>query len=326
MPERRLLRNVIVHTGDPAPVLELLRAEHRDITFTGVDSYDALADAIAAIRPEAVYAMRFAGSVNYPRDALLSPGGPCWISVGGSGVDHLGHWNTEQVTVTNAAGVAAGMMAEHILGGFLHFTLDVPGLQRDQMERCWDARRTVRPMAERTLLIVGLGHTGQALATRAKAFGMYVIGTRARPQDTKDVDEVFASGAIQALWGRADFVAVCTPLLNETRNLVDVDAFTAMKSGTILADVSRGGVVNEAALMEALRSGSLGGAVLDVFETEPLAPDSAVWNLPNTLVSPHCSSVYADWEMNSARMFSENMKRWRAGKPLNNVVDPSRGY
>ncbi len=317
---------VVVHTGDPAPLAGMLSAEHPEVEFTACDSYAELSGVVDRVRPDAAYIIKFDNRSVYPRDVLLQAEELRWIAVGGSGVDHLRPWDTGRVTVTNSAGVAADMMVEYILGGFLHFTLDVPGLQRDQQARHWDAARLVRPLAGRTLLIAGLGHTGQALAARAKAFGMQVIGTRARPRETENVDEVHSSAEITGLWGRADFIAICTPLLAETRNLVDAGAFAAMKPGAIFADVSRGGVVNEAALVDALQCGHLGGAVLDVFTTEPLPSDSPVWTLPNTLISPHCSSVYAEWEMNSARMFSANLRRWRNGEPLRNIVDPQRGY
>ena len=155
---------------------------------------------------------------------------------------------------------------------------------------------------------------------------MQVIATRARPQPSDNVDEVHASHDIAALWGRADFIAICTPLLPQTRNMVDAAAFAAMTPGAILADVSRGGVVDQAALRQALDDGHLAAAVLDVFETEPLPAASPLWAEPNVLISPHCSSVFDGWEMASVRMFSENLARWQAGQPLNNVVDPHRGY
>ena len=99
-----------------------------------------------------------------------------------------------------------------------------------------------------------------------------------------------------------------------------------MKRSAVLVDVSRGGVIDPAALIEALRTGAIAGAALDVFETEPLPADSPIWGLENVIVSPHCSSVYEGWEMASFEMFLENLKRWRRGEPLANIVDPKRGY
>ena len=192
--------------------------------------------------------------------------------------------------MTNAAGVAAGMMAEYIFGGFLHFTLDVPGLQKDKAARVWNAR-TVRPLAGKTLLIVGLGHTGRAAAALASAFGMNVLGTRARPEPMEHVDEVHAAGDLPTLLPRADFIAVSTPLTPATRSLIDAEEIAAMKQGVIFADVSRGGVVDQAALYEALSAGHVAAAALDVFEIEPLPETSPLWALDNVIISPHCASV-----------------------------------
>ena len=139
----------------------------------------------------------------------------------------------------------------------------------------------------------------------------------------ENVDEVHGASVLPELWSRADFIAVCVPLLDTTQNLIDQAAFAAMKPGVVLADVSRGGVVNGAALVEALDTGKLGGAVLDVFEQEPLPEESALWSFENLIISPHCSSVFDGWEELSIKMFSENIRRWRNGEPLLNEVRPA---
>lgn len=316
---------IILHNNDTAPLAGWLRLAYPDADYRECNSYEALPALIDSYRPEIVYSVRFAATPQYPRDALFGPNGPRWIANGGAGTDHFGQWDPKRVTVTNAAGVAADMMAEYILGGFLHFTLDVPGLQRDQAARVWNARM-VRPLSGKTLLIVGLGHTGRAVAARAKAFGMTVLGTRARPQDMDNVDEVHAAGGLRDLLPRADFIAVCTPLVPSTRGLIGADDIAAMKRGVILADVSRGGVVDQSSLYDALASGHVGGAALDVFETEPLPPESPLWALENVILSPHCSSVHAEWEKASFDLFLQNLALWITGKPLFNRVDPVRGY
>lgn len=316
---------IILHNSDTAPLARWLRASYPHADFHECNSYDALPALIESYRPEVVYSVRFAGTPGFPRDALFAPLGPRWIANGGAGTDHFGQWDPQKTTVTNAAGVAAGMMAEYILGGFLHFTLGVPGLQKDKAARVWNARM-VRPLAGKTLLIIGLGHTGQAVAQRAKAFGMTVLGTRARPQPMDHVDEVHAASHLPDLLPRADFIAVSTPLIPATRGLIGTDEIAWMKPGVILADVSRGGVVDQTALHDALKTGHVAGAALDVFETEPLPQDSPVWALENVIVSPHCSSVYAEWEEASFRLFLSNLARWMQGERLMNIVDPARGY
>lgn len=316
---------IIIHDADPEPLAAEVAERHGDAELATSDSYDGLPDLIEAFRPDIVYSIRFAGTPGFPRDALLGAKGPKWIANGGSGVDHLRPWDPARVTVTNSAGVAADMMAEYVMGGLLHFFLDVPGLTADQLDRRWTARKVV-PIAGKTLLIIGLGNTGRAIATRAKAFGMNVIGVRARPKPDRHADEVHGMDDIAALWPRADAIAVCAPLLESTRAMLDADAFAAMKPGVVLADISRGGIMVEADLVEALRSGRVRGATLDVFETEPLPAGNPLWGMKNVLISPHCSSVYDGWEIASVRQFCGNLDRWRAGEPLFNVVDPERGY
>ena len=184
----------------------------------------------------------------------------------------------------------------------------------------------VRPLAGKSLLIVGLGNTGQALAARAKAFGMKVLGTRACPEPMLHVDEVHPAEDLKKLMPNADFIAVSTPLTPATHGLIDKDKIAAMKPGVIFADVSRGGVVDQRALYDALQTGQIAAAVLDVFETEPLPETSPLWALENVIISPHCSSVYAEWEKASFEIFIKNLGRWMKGEELINIVNPNRGY
>ena len=316
---------VLLHNAETAPSVAELLQRFPQVSAMGCDTYEDLPQAIADFRPDAVYTVRFAGTPGYPRDALFGAGGPRWIANGGAGTDHFGQWDPAKVTVTNAAGVAADMMAEYVMGCFLHFTLDVPGLQADKAARAWRAR-TVRPLQGQTLLIVGLGSTGRAIAARAKAFGMRVIGTRARPQEMENVDQVYPADALGEALPQADFIAVCTPLTPQTRGSIAKAEIAAMKPGVILADVSRGGVMDPEALLEGLSSGRIAAAALDVFTQEPLPPESPFWAQENVVISPHCSSVYEGWDEASFQLFLANLEGWLAGKELFNIVDPKRGY
>lgn len=316
---------IVLHNDKTAKLAAQLLARFPDADFRECNSYGDLPSVIENYCPDIVYSVRFAGTPGFPRDALFGANGPKWLANGGAGTDHLGLWDASKTTVTNAAGVAAGMMAEYVCGGFLHFTLDVPGLQKDKAAKAWKAR-TVVPLSGKTLLIVGLGHTGQAIAARAKAFGMTVLGTRATPRAMEHVDEVHAADALHGLLPRADFIAVCTPLTTKTRGLIGVDEIISMKSGVILADVSRGGVVVQSALLDALKAGHVAGAALDVFEIEPLPTDSPFWELENLIISPHCSSVFSEWAAASFDLFLRNLAHWLKREDLINIVDPTRGY
>lgn len=316
---------IILHNSETEQLAAWLRDAMPGADFCECRNYEGLPDLIATYRPEVIYSVRFAGTPGFPRDAIFGADGPKWFANGGAGTDHLATWDPARTIVTNAAGVAAKMMAEYMIGCFLHFSLDVPGLMKDKAARVWNSR-IVSPLSGKTLLIVGLGHTGQALANLASAFGMTVIGTRARPKEMPNVDEVHPASNLHALLPRADFIGVATPLTPATKGLIGGDEIAAMKDGVVIADVSRGGVVDQGALFDALDSGHIAGAGLDVFETEPLPETSPLWSLENVIISPHCSSVSADWEEASFRLFLKNLRRWIDGETLINIVDPERGY
>lgn len=317
---------ILIHNSKTALMVERLADAMPDAEVDISETYEDVEAAIDRFKPDVAYSICFRGRSGFPRDAFLGSNGPRWISVGGSGVDHLTPWDTSKLTVTNSAGVAAPMMAEFVFGTILHFTLDIPGLAQDQAEHHWRDLRVMTPLKGKTMLIVGLGHTGQAVAARAKAFGLHVIGTRAQPKPMENVDEVRAASDLPDLWRKADFVVLSVPLLPTTRGLVNARAFAAMKETAILVDVSRGGVLDAAALTNAMRQKVIAGAALDVFETEPVATDSPLWDLENVIISPHCSAVYREWAMQSFELFIENLARWRNGQPLVNIVDPVRGY
>jgi phosphoglycerate dehydrogenase-like enzyme len=316
---------VILNTNASALALKVLQETHPGLAVHPCDSYGGVAALIKRTKAEIVYSVRFDGTPRFPRSALLESPTVKWVSVGGTGTDHLGPWNPDKVTVTNAAGVAADMMAEYVLGAMLSFSLGFRNFATHQRARQWIAG-SVEPIQGKTLLLLGLGRTGQALARRAKAMGMTTLGVRARPKPTEHVDEVHGVDVLPGLWGRADFVACCVPLIDATRGLVGPAAFAAMKPSAVLIDVSRGGIVDEAALLAALDADRIKGAALDVFATEPLPVDHPLWGYDNAIVTPHCSAINDGLELKTIQMFADNLGRYRRGEPLENVVDPIRGY
>ncbi|MBZ9864684.1 D-2-hydroxyacid dehydrogenase [Mesorhizobium sp. CA15] len=316
---------IILHTDKPAGALAVLAETHPDLDVHACDTYAGLPALIERTAAEVVYSIRFDGTPRYPRQALVESPTVKWISIGGSGTDHLGRWDPAHVTVTNSAGVAAGMLAEYALGAMLSFSLDLRGFERRQQARQWGGGR-VEPIEGKTVLIVGLGKTGEAVARRAQAMGMHTLGIRSRPKPMPSLDEVRGPDALLALIGRADFIVCCVPLLPTTRGLLGEAAFAAMKPSAVFIDVSRGGVVEEAALLSALDNGRIKGAALDVFATEPLPAEHPLWGYDNVAVTPHCAAVYDGWDIKSVRMFADNLARYRKGEPLENVVNPERGY
>jgi phosphoglycerate dehydrogenase-like enzyme len=316
---------VILHTDKPAGALAVLAETHPDLDVHACDTYAGLPALIERTAAEVVYSIRFDGTPRYPRQALVESPTVKWVSIGGSGTDHLGRWDPAHVTVTNSAGVAAGMLAEYALGAMLSFSLDLRGFERRQQARQWGGGR-VEPIEGKTVLILGLGKTGEAVAHRAQAMGMHTLGIRARPKPMLSLDEVHGPDALLALIGRADFIVCCVPLLPTTRGLLGEAAFAAMKPSAVLIDISRGGVVEEKALLAALNIGRIKGAALDVFATEPLPTGHPLWSYDNVAVTPHCAAVYEGWDIKSVRMFADNLARYRKGEPLENVINPERGY
>jgi len=316
---------VILHTDNAEASREVLEKKHPDLSIRTCNSYEGLAGLISETGAEVVYSVRFNGTPGFPRDVLVNSESVRWVSVAGSGTDHLAPWDSGHVTVTNAAGVAAEMMSQYVLGVMLHFSLGFPTYHAAQARQEWLIGE-VEPIDGKTVLILGLGKTGQAVAARSKLMGLNTLGVRANPKDTPHVDEVHSMSGLDALWERADFLAVCVPLLESTRGLVNETAFDHLKPSTVVIDISRGGVIEESALISALDSGKIRGAGLDVFSTEPLAKGHRLWDYENVIITPHCSAVYAGWDLKSVEMFAENLTRYRQGQALWNIVDPARGY
>jgi phosphoglycerate dehydrogenase-like enzyme len=232
----------------------------------------------------------------------------------------------ERVTVTSAAGVHAGPLAEFALLGLLAFTKDLPRLRADQQAHRW-GHYPVGELSGRTVLIVGLGQIGEEVARLAAAFGMRVIGVnRSGRADSPHVHEVRTTSQLQDCMPEADAIVVSAPLTRETAGLIDAAAIARLRPGAILVNVGRGGVVDEAALIEALRGGRLAGAALEVFATEPLPGDSPLWDLPNVLVSPHTAGLSLREDERIVALFVENLGRYLRGEPLRNRVDPELLY
>lgn len=316
---------LMVHYDKPDLLLDVVRQRLDGVALSCCTSYHELPGALERERPEVLYSVRFAGTPGFPRQAIVACPSLSWVSVGGAGIDHLIPWDASRLTVTNAAGVGAETMAQYALASILHFTLGFQEFAAWQRAHRW-CEGKVASVRGLTLVILGLGNTGRAAAALAAALGMRVIGIRAHPSATAHVDQVAGPDALPALLAKADFVLVCLPLTSRTRHLLDRREFAMMKRGAVLIDVSRGGVVCHAALIESLEDGRLKGAALDVFETEPLPSESPLWNMANVIITPHCSSVYEGWEARSIEMFCDNIERWRRGEKRHNIVDPSRGY
>ncbi len=255
-----------------------------------------------------------------------------WIQFSSSGVVHLVQMMglaESDVAVTNAAGIHGTPLAEFVLLSMLFFAKDMPRVLTDQRRHHWE-RFAGQPLRGRTAGIVGLGRVGREVARLAKAMGMRVIGTKRSTEGANPteygVDAIYPFDGLRSLLAGSDYLVLSVPLTPETDGLIGELELAAMKPGAVLINISRGAVVDEAALISALRSGRLRGAALDVFAVEPLPPDSPLWDMPNVLVTPHSMSTVTSENEAVVEVFVDNLRRYLAGQPLRNVFDRARGY
>jgi len=232
--------------------------------------------------------------------------------------------------LTNSSGVSAPNMAEHVLGMMIALTRRFPRLLRAQIQREWRDEATHREVAElqgQTVLIVGIGEVGRAVAQRAAAFGMRVNGLRRRSDaPPAGFDQIFAIGDFHAAVADADHVVVTLPNTPRSRGLFDAAAFAAMKPGAAIYNVGRGQVIDTSALIVALESGHLGGAGLDVTDPEPLPVDSPLWEMENVLITAHTSGATPRYWERQADLIAENIRRIQHGELPCNLVDLEAGY
>jgi glyoxylate/hydroxypyruvate reductase A len=231
------------------------------------------------------------------------------------------------IVFTTASGVHARPLADFALLGLLYFWRDVPRLLREQAAHRWE-RYANRDLAGRRALIVGLGGVGRELARSFAALGLEVWGTRRSPQSiapdgvTKLIDRNDLLNALQTI----DALILACPLTPATRHMIGARELAALAPSTVLVNVGRGGLIDESALVEALKQGKLAGAALDVFETEPLPTTSPLWDLPNVLVSPHSASTVDSENGRIVDIFIDNLGRFLSGKKLMNEFSREHGY
>ena len=273
---------------------------------------------------------------------------PClsWIQAHFAGIEHLlQHPITNQVHLTTASGVGAKSIAEYVIGGLLALNHHIPSFLEHQSKKIWSSQRlqifVPSELQNATLGIIGYGGIGQEIARLASAFGMKILVAKhdiSEPninswQFAKTskiqydlVDKLYLPEHLNTMLKHCDYVIAAVPLTENTEHMISSSEFSAMKKGTILVNISRGKVVDELALINALQTGHLRGAVLDVFETEPLDSKSPLWTLPNVIMSPHVSGLTPNYDQRAIELFINNLERYLSGKPLLNEVNIKRGY
>ena len=317
------------------PTVVIYRADPEDPP-PGSDRAQELADLILApdrdelrassAKADALFAFRAPAS--HLEDSFEDAKRLRWIQSGSAGVDRVlfPKLVASDVVVTNARGVFDDAIAEWVIGAMLAFVTGIVTSLEDQRSSTWNDDRYTERLAGKRLLVVGPGPIGRAAARRARGLDVEVsaVGTRAR--EDKELGVVHAPEELGDELSKADFVLDSLPLTDRTRHLFDAAAFARMKTNARFINIGRGSTVDEPALAEALRSGRIAGAALDVFEEEPLPQTSPLWTLQNVIVSPHICGDFEGWEAAVVDLFVDNLGRWVRGEPLRNLVDKSAGY
>jgi phosphoglycerate dehydrogenase-like enzyme len=259
-----------------------------------------------------------------------------WISYWSAGMDGkvTPQMRERGLLLTNGSGIHAPNIAEHVLGFMLMFTRRMEIHLRSQIAGRWQpglpaTKAGSDELTGRTLGIVGFGRIGEALAERARPFGMRIVAVKrdpARRFGSVPVEGLYGLDETPRLLAESDHICIAMPYTPEARHLFDAAMLAHCKPGAYLYNVARGKLVDEAALIDALKAGRLAGAGLDVFETEPLPPESPLWAMPNVLITPHTAGITPHYFARAAELFAENLKRYLRGQPLNNLYDPARGY
>jgi phosphoglycerate dehydrogenase-like enzyme len=237
------------------------------------------------------------------------------------------------IILTNSGDVHGPVVAEHAIAVLLALAKRLPQAMHYQRKKEW-AQETLwreqpppREVAGATVAVIGMGSIGREFITRAKSLGMRVLGIRENPEKgLSGADAVYTTAQLDAVLPQSDYIVLCTPVTPATAGIINARRLASLKKDSYVINVGRGQLVDESALIEALRNGKIAGAALDVFATEPLPPDSPFWTLQNVLITPHTAAVTDRlWERHY-QLIRENLNRLLQGKPLLNEIDKRRGY
>ena len=311
----------------PQSHLELLRQRFPGVVFTNASNEEeAVAEAADA---GIILTARLPASVVRHAPRLR------WLQSSASSVSTLplGDLASRSVVVTNTRTVQGGVIAEHVMGGLLVLSRRLDLTLAAQRERRWIQNEmtgdaTPWSLSGRAMTILGLGAIGKEVARCAQAFGMKVTGLRRRAgePDPPFVDRVLGPDQLRDGLRGSDVLVIAVPFLASTDRLIGAGQLALLNRGALLVNVARAKIVDQTAMITALQSGQLGGAVLDVFDHEPLDPASPLWTLPNVVITPHIASLRPGHWDDVVELFSENLRRFERGAPLLNTVDVTAGY
>ena len=270
-----------------------------------------------------------------PDDIVERAAGLKWLQLTSAGVDRLldAPVVRSHVTVTTASGIHAVPISEFVIGAMLAFAKGLPRALRAQQDRAW---RPYWPeeLEAKTVGVLGIGAIGARVVELSRALGMRVLALRRSAEGrvkgngsgVMGADEVLGPEELPYLLAESDYVVVALPLTEETRTLIGEAELRAMKPSAVIVNIGRGAIIDEAALVRALKEGRIAGAALDVFQQEPLSRESELWGMDNVIVTPHISGGTPRYMERAVELFCHNLRRYVSEEALRNVVDPARGY
>jgi phosphoglycerate dehydrogenase-like enzyme len=312
---------VLSESGNYLQLLDELAPIARVVIGTEPEDFDA------SVEEADVIVVGMGGARAFP--AVLSKAKKArWVHSLSAGVEGIlfPEFISSPLPLTNARGVFARSLGEFALAGMLWFAKDLNRMRTNQKAHRWE-QFDVQELYGQTLGIVGYGEIGRAAARLARPFGMKILALKRRPELIQDeVDAVYTPDRLNEMAAASDYLLAAAALTPETRGMVGEAALRSMKKSAVIMNLGRGPVIEEEAMIRALREGWIRGAVLDVFETEPLPEGHAFYDLDNVLLSPHCADHTDDWLQLTMRFFVENFQRFAAGLPLENLVDKAKGY
>jgi glyoxylate/hydroxypyruvate reductase A len=281
----------------------------------------------SAIRPEeaidTIEEAEIIFSWKIPDELLKRAKNLIWFASMAAGNEHLvNNPHLPKTVIFTKTTVYGEMMAEYVFAYLLSSIRDMEKYFKDQKKRVWDPKKPIR-LRNKVLGIVGLGSVGKEIAKRGKQFGMEVIGLKRIPEPVENVNQVFGPKDLEKMVPLVDYLIVVLPLTPETNHFIGERELSLLKEGTTLINIGRGKTIDERALTHVLKSGKI-KAVLDVFEEEPLPPESELWDMENVIITPHVSGINLPEEI--CEEFVKNCERWVKGRSLTGRVDRSKGY
>jgi phosphoglycerate dehydrogenase-like enzyme len=286
-----------------------------DVAFVSTDTPDETEERL----PEADAVVTFGLSA----EELDAAENLRWVQALSAGVDSypLDALREAGVALTNASGVHAEPIAEQVLAYMLMFERGIHTAAKNQARNVWERQASAGELRGKTVGVIGVGAIGGRVAELGSALGMEVLGTKRDTTETPDgVDELFAADEYHEVLRRADYVVLACPLTDETRHMIGSDEFRLMSADSVLVNIARGAVVDEAAMERVLQGHGIRGAALDVFEEEPLPADSPLWDLSNVVVTPHTAGRTPYYIDRCADIVAENYERFVAGEELTNRI------